>query len=332
MLAPNSSLKYPAKQAENVFLLELPKELVGKEQFYIKSDPESGTAFLATDHSTFKMRQASTSNTIQIVADGAVLVETNAYIELAKHVPILKSLKRLLNEHKYPGKLNPPHELSINQIYETFPASNDEIDRVLKMEKALNIDGYYRKLSPDYLLRFFEILHSNAILSDTSLLKCSVTEFEEMMAECEQEYPAHITRQILSHYSVDGNLSPCEVVRLFGYELLRAKPSWKAQELEVALQKLIGDLEPNLDHLKGLYLEENSKVIFYPFDHLPDEPEARFEGLFSKRPKWKYDDIVHFLKDIGDYYQGVDKMIVKYCRIWTDQDGNKCVASKLIHE
>jgi hypothetical protein len=71
--------------------------------------------------------------------------------------------------------------------------------------------------------------------------------------------------------------------------------------------------------------------VYFSSDQLPDHPERRFEVLFDRKPKWSYDEISPFLVDIAYNYNGIDSLIVKYCRISFDTTtAMKCVTSKLV--
>ena len=62
-------------------------------------------------------------------------------------------------------------------------------------------------------------------------------------------------------------------------------------------------------------------VSYFPCAELPVDPPARFADLFFRRPRWKADDIVPYLSDIAVDRKDLDKLLLRYARALTDNDG-----------
>lgn len=156
---------------------------------------------------------------------------------------------------------NLPAALNQEQIYRSFQASPEEIRAVIGKEKAVLINQCYQKFDSEYLMRFFEILQANCILQDKGLADCSMKELESLMEDHQDDYPTDITRAILQTYSHNDRILCKEAVRLFGFELLKAKPVWLQMDLEGALNKVIGDLRPSMSDLNVQYMPVITKNI-----------------------------------------------------------------------
>ena len=82
-----------------------------------------------------------------------------------------------------------------------------------------------------------------------------------------------------------------------------------------------------LSTCQGNYLCESSPfssstvLSYFPCAELPVDPAARFSDLFLTRPRWKSDDIVPFLSDIAVDRKDRDKLLLRYARALTDNDG-----------
>lgn len=78
---------------------------------------------------------------------------------------------------------------------------------------------------------------------------------------------------------------------------------------------------------QGNYLCDSSPfssstvLSYFPCAELPVDPAARFSDLFLTRPRWKSDDIVPYLCDIAVDRKDRDKLLLRYARALTDEDG-----------
>lgn len=254
----SQSIRFTAQSGEwnNGFLIELPTADFGNNELYLKGC-ETDSAVLTTDTVTYRLREASTSNVIQIggvveaASQNEVYLATCVYFEMEPMVPGLEELKDTLVKSKYPSvpEFEVPNALHIDRIYSSFQASAAEIDLVLKRQKSLLIGKKYRKLETAYVMRFFEILQANCILQDVNITDCPISRLVEYISDHEDEYTHEIAIGILENYSCEGKIQPEEVVRLFGGELLKAKKLWSEDELLAALNKLVGEFELSIEML-----------------------------------------------------------------------------------
>jgi hypothetical protein len=252
------SIRYPAKNGSlsDAFLLELPPSVLEDGNLSLIGDAND-SAVITTSNRTFKLREASTSNVIQIVSEDVaetednVIISSSTYYELEHTIPLLESCKSMIRANWYPviPDSQVPSDLYVDNIMTSFQASPTEILAVLKREKATNMSGVYRAFDPEYVMRFFEILFANCILQNVSILDERIDALFDLVNEQEEEYSNNVVRAILDLYSRDGMLAPEEVTKLFGSELLKAKQSWSEEELLAALDRLVGDLNPSMDML-----------------------------------------------------------------------------------
>ena len=68
-------------------------------------------------------------------------------------------------------------------------------------------------------------------------------------------------------------------------------------------------------------LQTVSELVYFPASSLPFDPASRFADLFTTRPRWKAEDIAPFLADIVVDDKDRDKLLLKYARAVTDEDG-----------
>jgi hypothetical protein len=233
----------------------------------------------------------------------------------------------------------PPERLRADIIMSSFQASDAEIKDTLTALNAMLIDDHWRLLAPSYLMGFFEMMLANCVLADVDPKITCIDRIFELTHDCDHEYPMHIRKHVFTHYSRLENeqtiLDSSKICKLFGEQLLRAKSAWALEDFEKAWIKLVGDLQPSIVMLKGLFLLDsdiagNSLLKYYPAHKLPATPEKRFEVLFAVRERWVYEDIFDFISEIGKLHGNADALIVKYCRISTGHDGTRHVTSKLV--
>ena len=62
-------------------------------------------------------------------------------------------------------------------------------------------------------------------------------------------------------------------------------------------------------------------ITYFPAAELPVDPAARFTDLFLTRTRWRADDIVPFLADICVDAKERDKLLLKYTRAVTNNEG-----------
>lgn len=334
-------IKYSQITEDSVFVLELGNDILGLDRVLLKGRGDE-EAVLCTAQQTFRLREVHTSNLSLLLQsrerEGTIIYSGTNYFEPERIVPDMTPLRSLLLKYPWRGQGNDdlaPDELEERRLLSNYQASDEEIRAFLKSIKAVVLDGKVRVLSPEYLMSFFELLLANCALAELDP-KCMTTAEALRLVEG-TDYSLDIAGHILCHYSgPDGNLDGSEICRLFGEELLKARRQWSHESLMTAWSKLAGDLNPDIGMLDGLYLGEASHdsderaIAYYPHHRLPQHPEQRLAALFDTKPRWKQSELVPFLKDTAHLYGGIDVVIVKFCRISTDEQGSRLLTSKIV--
>ena len=73
---------------------------------------------------------------------------------------------------------------------------------------------------------------------------------------------------------------------------------------------------------------EGRALIYFPSSELPITPADRFTDLFLTQSRWKADEIAHFLKEIAVDNKERDKLLMKYARTTTDNEGSVWYTSR----
>lgn len=56
------------------------------------------------------------------------------------------------------------------------------------------------------------------------------------------------------------------------------------------------------------------RISYYPSSHLPLEPAARFQSLFTTRAQWQLDDLLPFIEDVAPEAKRREALLLRFAR------------------
>ncbi|KAJ3023673.1 Sister chromatid cohesion protein DCC1 [Thoreauomyces humboldtii] len=318
---------------------------------------ETDEAVICTDTSTYAVRSVQTSNSMLLLRplddhlndwDASRPVYSvqdcvSAYTELTPCLPRLDRLAVLLKDSVYRGpeeeargikRRNRDGEEGPTQVYtteslrDTIQASDSQLQAGLEAIRAVELDGVWRLLDPEYqasILRYLlECAAAEEMPLDRLLLSALIEAMEDM------DVPACIVRHALEHFSdssTDGvyEISASRISRFFGEQLLANAEARKTHlhRFKTQWRSVVPDvLAVDLSMLHGLYLLEDeamgptgTTIVYFPKDQLPLDAKARFEMLFQVRKKWTRSDVLPYISDLAPSTKQLDAILLKYGRM-----------------
>ncbi|KAJ6628699.1 sister chromatid cohesion protein Dcc1 [Mycena sp. CBHHK59/15] len=311
-------------------------------------------AVLCTNDATYTIRSVVLSNSILVVmpqlptsSDTVVIRDqVNEILELTPSVPKIHKLSSLLRGREYDDmhENDDDEGLSLRQgrkgltcaaAKAEIQASEVELERGLRQQRVLNVNGELRPIAPGYLTSILESILN--FLASQSLLYQAVPaeELSSTLAD-ENEISRSVSTQIMfwfgEVYESTWSMDVDSVLKEIGLGILRHhKDDPIEKDTLLAKWKLVvGDTfeaSVSLTLLSGNYLMStapmtgNEMLTYFPSTALPVDPPSRFIDLFLTRPRWKAEDIAPFLSDIAINTKDRDKLLLKFTRATTDTQG-----------
>ncbi|KAI0661096.1 sister chromatid cohesion protein Dcc1 [Cubamyces menziesii] len=290
--------------------------------------------------------------------DVAIRDQLSEVIELVPCVPRLHKLNAFLRGREYDEGHEDEESMSEDEdgivkkrprfTYEdarrTLQASDAELDKGLRDRRILVLKGELRPIAPSHLTTILELLLTNLVSHSLSYTAAPVSPLVEAL-EDEHDIRRDVTRQVIAWFGriTDGDspgsmgtweMDADAVVKEVGLGILRAyrdEPIFEKEFLD-QWRKAVGDTfeeRVSLKLLVGNYLASSDTLsdppipllTYFPSAELPIDPGARFSELFLVRPRWKADEITHFLSDIAVDSKERDKLLLKHARAITDPTG-----------
>ncbi|KAG4108214.1 hypothetical protein H8356DRAFT_1022876 [Neocallimastix lanati (nom. inval.)] len=262
----------------------------------------------------------------------------SSYYELIKISPRIKKLYMILSDTKYQG---PDEEdrfdklkvkfYTLNDILNEIQASEEEIIEGLKEYNAIDINGYWRIIDPNYIQIFLETLLNNIVIYDLSSEHLPLHKVIELSVEF--DFPDFVTTHVLESFSDSVlkeeqetyyTLSKEKITRFLGIQLLASHmpDSYEYNEFISKWKEIVPeDYTVNIDLIKGFYIEEettfqNDKRLlkYFPMTELSHDMKQRLEELFYAKPKWKDSSLLPYLQDIESNKKVIDRALIKYAR------------------
>ncbi|CAG8608875.1 5659_t:CDS:2 [Paraglomus brasilianum] len=329
-------------------------------------------AVFCTDDATFQLRKRLTTNSMLIcsevpISDDSPLPEIqtdnvtydNTHEvrmvevldnqtftgELVRIIPKFEKMDTLLEATMYKGPDEEEQYLkhstkfyTLADLDEIIQASLEEIKQVLKKRLAIELDGYWRYIDPDYMYRTLDIILSTAISDGISLDEIRLSDI--CMSLNGLGIPEDIARHCLKQFSEVGNehaddcsyrISKTKVCKYMGTHLLRKerdKYRWMVDDFVTEWQQIVPfDFDPSLDLLRGEYLLDSdsalgkSTIRYFSASELPTSAPERFDILFAARFKWEADDIRTYVEDISFDTMHRDYLLLEHGRLIRGNEG-----------
>ncbi|KAI0331169.1 hypothetical protein GY45DRAFT_1322645 [Cubamyces sp. BRFM 1775] len=289
--------------------------------------------------------------------DIAIRDQLSEVIELVPCVPRLHKLNQFLKGREYDeghedeesmsededGTVKKRPRFTYEDARRTLQASDAELDKGLRDRRVLILKGELRPIAPSHLTTILELLLTNLVSLSLPYTAASISPLVTAL-EDEHDIRRDVTRQVIAWF---GNIKQGSqddmgtwemdadaVVKEVGLGILRAyrdEPVFEKEFLD-QWRKAVGDTfeeRVSLALLAGNYLTSTDTLsdppipllTYFPSAALPVDPSARFSELFLVRPRWKADEITHFLSDIAVDSKERDKLLLKHARAITDPTG-----------
>lgn len=310
----------------------------------IKGDP-ADEAVLCTNDKTYAVREVQQSNSVLLISleeDNNLLIRDNvsSTLELIPTRPRLQVLDTLLRHSEYDG-LDSTMEVerrlyTIEELVQLVQASDIELLNGLDERRAVDIDGYYRILSSEYVMSLLDALTTSLIIEDDLHTPLSVERAADLM-NCSDNIAEYILRSFGEKAGQQYTLSIPRYLSYVGMSLLQTRPRESKDAFLQAWQEKVPDIfrhQINLSSLRGQYLlddKDGNTIIYFPRTSLPSDPPARFQDLFLTREKWEADEMRPFIEDLVPEGQKkkLDAMIIKYVRVQKMPNGKVIWSSRV---
>lgn len=258
------------------------------------------------------------------------------HMELIQIAPRLEKLKSLLSERPYKED-EIGAEMEMRGLYrwedllENIQASEEELRVGLKGLAAVEIEGYWRIVDGKFMGCLLDVLILNCVQHDWPL---NALKAADILPTLEQDgYSRRIAMHCLEVYgktivgfAEDGQHEMSQVwclderlVCLHYAKQLMSAGRWKLDDfMEAWKQNLPSGMQARMEMLKGEALVEKFGVDMWihPFSvsSLPTTPAERFAALFRERPKWQWQDLEPYIRDLQVPGLSVEGLLIKYTR------------------
>ncbi|KAI0051203.1 hypothetical protein FA95DRAFT_1485775 [Auriscalpium vulgare] len=312
-------------------------------------------AVLCTAEKTYNIRSVVLSNSVLVIApvgsedageagDSNVSIQESLHeiLELVPAVPKLHRLTGLLRGLEWDDgnevEVEEDHDqrrrrYTYAQAQSELQASEHELARAIKDKHILILNNLLRPISPTYLHTILELLLAQLVSLSQPHHAASVPELTSAL-EQDHEVRREVSMQVMRWFGevVEGGgglwrMDVGAVVRQVGLGILRHHKEEPIVE-DIFIKKwqdAVGDTfssSVSLDLLSGNYLTALSgRLTYFPLSELPTDPAARFTDLFITRARWRAEDVTPFLIDIAVDAKDREKLLLKYARAVTDNEG-----------
>lgn len=365
---------------DGVRLLELDGDLLrdleaGKSLAVKGEDDEN--CVLVTDDKTYELRSAETSNLLLVTRDlfaaeglrrekadrrdadesagdlefPRVRAMFSEYLETRPVKPRLQKLRALLEENLYAGEVEEKDDSRVGRKYAKrdlvakVQSSAAEIEAELARLHAVEIDGRWRLLDPDY---FNSVLSHVLNLIDENSWPLDAVPVEEVLKVLKELEPEEVILNVLERVGKERKEEEEEedrdVVLLFRIDQRRVAANFAQVILQKAGRFHLDDFlsvwrcslpemfdPPDVTMLRGMALVDAKgvppSVSYFPKADLPEDAASRFDFLFLTRDKWTKEDIEPYLDDLTTPKLDVGAILLKYARSST-VNGVKCFSSR----
>lgn len=214
-----------------------------------------------------------------------------------------------------------------SDLVERVQASDAELFAGLKALSAVEINGYWRVVDEKYMDEVLNVLLQNSVLNDWSLNSLNedavigVLEtdgFPRPLAEhCLQVYGSKVDEE--TGLSSVWKLDEKRVCLHFAKGILRGGKKKKLESFMDDWNRKIPDgMIARFDMLEGEVLTERigveKWVYAFSVSSLPYNPAERFQMLFHERPKWEWNDLQPYIKDLRVPGLSSEGLLLKYTR------------------
>lgn len=287
--------------------------------YAVKFVGSSNSVFLIppTDHLSVLCDNQGNNN----MAIASVVKLAPGCMELVEIAPKLDKLRFLLNQNAYSfaeaSEMDIPEEREKmkmglyrwSDLVHRLQASDRELELALQSLSAIEIDGYWRILSEEYMNGILNMLLHNIILNDWSI---EALNEDEVVGVLETDgFPRNIAKHVLQTFSskVDAvidirsciwKLDTQRVGMQLASEILKDGKMKIDIFMEKWLRKVPDGMNASFSMLEGEVLTEKigmeTWVYSFRVSSLPSTPAERFTLLFKERAKWEWKDLQPYVR------------------------------------
>jgi sister chromatid cohesion protein DCC1 len=234
-------------------------------------------------------------------------------------------------------------------------ASDEQLCKALKKLPALELNGNWRMLHPDYHAQLTDALLDTIV---ASRMKYDELDAVKCVSELNDLYPDVLVRHTLSFIATPiieedeqhkimnpfekfrselqcrfWKLSPAQVCRFRAQQLFAVREPYPEDDfLEQLKNNIPFGMSVELGYLRGMaicdeidvYSTPANKIIrckawkYYPIHSLSPSLRVRLDQLFQERKRWLLPEIEPYLEDVCLPGQTVDQLLIKYARAVTE--------------
>jgi len=269
------------------------------------------------------------------------------HYELEQINPDVTTLRRLLLANTYSadteadvgdevGREASAEVASTKELYTTrdlqrlVQASNAQLFQALDDLSAIEIDGYWRLLCPDYAADVCEMVLTVIEEKSQELDKVDAS---VVCDELDVEYPRAIIIHVLRQHSKTQPKDENEFFALDEAKICVFRATQLFAEIDPyphdEFMEQLGDIlpygmTPDAAHLKGHAIiqpvavtpsnQSGKQFKYLPLSSLSPEAEQRFKQLFNVRERWKMEEIEPYTIDLVKPGQKFDQFLLKHAR------------------
>lgn len=354
-------------QLDEYMLFELPDdvldELLSTKQpgaFQIRGH-EGDKAVLVSPSKSFSVRKVESTNFMllsppkqqpsseppvakkaKLETDRRIEAIITCHYEISQINPDVTTLRKILLANPYKGD-DDEDELGREQsaeatrevLYNTkelrklIQASDEELYKALAELSAIEIDGQWRLLDPDYSADIFDNILT---VAEEKELKLEGLEKAVILDELKAEYPENIIAHVLRQYSKkteeNSDLVVLDEKKTCVFRALQLFAEQDPFPNDDFMEQW-GDIvpygmTPTAAMLTGFAISQPSPKApnnksglqwkYFPLSLLAPDAEQRFQQLFTQRERWKMEDIEPYTKDLAMPGQKFDQFLMKHAR------------------
>jgi sister chromatid cohesion protein DCC1 len=288
-----------------------------------------------TDDSTISSSDLPSINSSERQVAGFITF----HYELTEAVPRVHMLRELLSKHLYSGTEDEPAReqfYSFARLQGLVQASDGEIKAGLEALGAVNINGFWRVLEPNYAVEVFQAVIDVAAANRWSLTSLpiaaaiqAVSEPAEVVRHCIRQHsrPEQASSRDAQMGNVDSaSLDETKVCLFYAKQLFQQKDRFEEEELLKAWIELVPmGMQPVLSMLAGLALSRTSfaggsgrrtrEWHLLPVSRFSPDPAVRFQELFAVQPQWTLEEISPYSRPLTAPGQTHEQLLLRYCRV-----------------
>jgi len=228
---------------------------------------------------------------------------------------------------------------TLANLEQLIQGSTAEIRHELELLHGFEFNGFWRLLDPEYETLIFDLILSTVIEKGWSLEKINASECVQSLSS----YSSHVVLQCLEIYG-----QPLDEFReyyclylkkvcLFRAEktLFKQSQKWRLLDFIEAWRDCVPDECQgiiDIDLLKGVainqFLGTEQFLMYFPLYNLAEDAKQRFIQLFAATPKWAFNDIEPYIKDLIGPKNTTEQLLLKYAHI-IQENGAKLYSQRL---